>query len=71
MPEFPIAGEMALIDALTASGIVQSGSQVRRLVTQNGVKVDGEKVSDPFLPLAPGNVIQVGKRRFLKIVEQG
>ena len=71
MPEFPAAGEIALIDALTASGTVQSGSQVRRLVTQNGVKVDGEKVTDPFLPLAPGNVIQVGKRRFLKIVEQG
>ena len=70
MPEFPVSGEAALIDALTESGTVQSGSQVRRLIKQNGVKVDGEKVTDPFMRLEPGQVVQVGKRRFLKIVGQ-
>jgi tyrosyl-tRNA synthetase len=59
-----------LIDALTDSETVISGSQVRRLAKQNGIKVDGEKVSDPFMVLKPGNVIQVGKRRFLKIIDQ-
>ena len=69
MPTFPTSGELALIEALTESGMVKSSSQVRRLVQQNGVKVDGEKVSDPFMNVQPGSVVQVGKRRFLKIVE--
>lgn len=69
LPAFPAAGEITLIDALTDSGTVKSGSQVRRLVKQNGIKVDGEKVSDPFLLLKSGSVIQVGKRRFLQIVD--
>jgi tyrosyl-tRNA synthetase len=69
MPTYLTSGSAALIDALTESGIVTSGSQVRRLVKQNGVKVDGEKVSDPFMDVKPGSVIQVGKRRFLKIID--
>jgi tyrosyl-tRNA synthetase len=68
MPEFAISEGQTLLDVLTESGTVRSGSQVRRLVQQNGVKVDGEKVEDPFLAVTPGMTIQVGKRRFLKLV---
>jgi len=68
MPEFAISEGQTLLDVLTESGTVSSGSQVRRLVQQNGVKVDGEKVEDPFLAVNPGMTIQVGKRRFLKLV---
>jgi tyrosyl-tRNA synthetase len=70
MPDFPISGDESLLDVLTASGLVTSGSQVRRLVQQNGVKVDGEKADDPLMAVKPGNIIQVGKRRFLKLVEK-
>ena len=70
MPTYSISGGVALIVALTESGTVKSSSQVRRLIQQNGVKVDGEKVSDPFMDLKPGSVVQVGKRRFLKIEEE-
>ncbi len=70
MPELPVRGDVTLIDALTTSGIVSSGSQVRRLLEQNGIKVDGEKVSDPYIVLSPGSIIQVGKRRFLKIIHK-
>jgi len=70
MPTFASTGGVVLMDALTESGTVTSGSQVRRLVKQNGVKVDGEKVSDPFMQVKPGAVIQVGKRRFLKIEDE-
>jgi tyrosyl-tRNA synthetase len=70
MPVYASSDGLTLIDALTDSETVISGSQVRRLAKQNGIKVDGEKVSDPFMVLKPGNVIQVGKRRFLKIIDQ-
>ncbi len=68
IPEFKPEGEAVLLDVLVDSGLVQSKSQARRLVDQNGVKVDGESVSDPFIILEPGVVVQVGKRRFVKIV---
>jgi len=70
IPEYPIEGDESLLDVLTASGLVTSGSQVRRLVQQKGVKVDGEKATDPLMALKPGAVIQVGKRRFLKLIEK-
>jgi len=68
MPEYTSQDEVTLMDALVNSGIVSSGSEVRRLVKQNGIKVNEEKVSDPFMLLEHGSIIQVGKRRFLRIV---
>jgi tyrosyl-tRNA synthetase len=39
------------------------------MIEQGGVKVDGEKVADKGLKLAPGatHVLQVGKRKFAKV----
>jgi len=68
MPEFLIQGDVTLIDALTNSGTVTSGSEVRRLIKQNGIKVNDEKANDPYLVLLPGSIIQVGKRRFLRLI---
>jgi tyrosyl-tRNA synthetase len=68
IPEYQVTGPEKLIDVLTKTNTVTSGSQVRRLVKQNGVKVDGEKVSDPFMLIRSPSIIQVGKRRFLRIV---
>jgi tyrosyl-tRNA synthetase len=44
------------------------------MIEQGGVKVDGEKVEDKALRLAPGGtyVLQAGKRRFAKVtLKQG
>ena len=67
MEIFKPQGEPILLDVLVDSGLVKSKSQVRRLVDQNGIKIDGETVSDPYLVLEPPVVVQVGKRRFLKV----
>jgi len=67
METFNPQGEPVLLDVLVDSGLVRSKSQVRRLVDQNGVKIDGETVSDPYLVLNPPVIVQVGKRRFLKV----
>ncbi|RDY26784.1 tyrosine--tRNA ligase [Romboutsia weinsteinii] len=58
-----------VVGVLVENKIVQSKSEVRRLATQGGVKVNGEKVTN----LAEVNakdelVIQVGKKKFIKIV---
>ncbi|MEA3465253.1 MAG: tyrosine--tRNA ligase [Thermodesulfobacteriota bacterium] len=51
------------------AGLVSSNGEGRRLVKQGGVKIDGEKITDPNLEIAPTYpfVLQAGKRRFSRI----
>ena len=69
IPEFSPEGEPVLLDVLVDSGLVESKSQARRLVQQNGVKIDGETASDPYAVLSPPVVVKVGKRRFIRVVK--
>lgn len=54
---------------LSESGLAESSSEVRRLLKQGAVKVDGEKHIEEDLELVNGMVIQIGKRKFVKIVK--
>ena len=67
IPEFQIEHETSLVDAVFLSKVVASKSEVRRLVKQGAVSVDGKKIDDASLSLRSGQVIKIGKRRFLKI----
>ena len=67
IPEFQIEHETSLVDAVFLSKVVASKSEVRRLVRQGAVSVDGKKIDDASLSLRSGQVIKIGKRRFLKI----
>lgn len=76
VPEVRLAAaSMPLAALLVTSGLAASGSEARRLVQQGGVKLHhGEPPaapSDPMLVVeipADGLVVQVGKRRFAKIL---
>jgi tyrosyl-tRNA synthetase len=52
------------------AGLTASTSEALRMIEQGGVKLDGEKVSDKALKLTAGGpfVIQVGKRKFARVV---
>ena len=54
---------------LTKAGLTQSNTEARKMIKQGGVSVDGEKISDESLHIIPkdGMIIQVGKRRFVKL----
>ena len=67
IPEFQIESETSLVDAVFLSKVVASKSEVRRLVKQGAVSVDGKKIDDASFSLCSGQVIKIGKRRFLKI----
>jgi len=67
IPEFQIERETSLVDAVFLSKVVASKSEVRRLVKQGAVSVDGKKIDDANFSLRSGQVIKIGKRRFLKI----
>jgi tyrosyl-tRNA synthetase len=66
--ETPAEG-LAITQVLKLSSVCPSASDAVRMVEQGGVKVDGEKVSDKAMKLAPGStyVLQVGKRKFAKV----
>jgi tyrosyl-tRNA synthetase len=64
------AGTYKLSDLLTAAGLASSKGEARRLIEQGGVKVDGERSSNSASDIevnAAGVLLQVGKRRFLRI----
>ncbi|MBN2428156.1 MAG: tyrosine--tRNA ligase [Deltaproteobacteria bacterium] len=55
---------------LTDAGLVKSNGEGRRMVKQGGVKLAGTKIEDDNLEVQPeGDIIlQVGKRKFAKII---
>ena len=63
------AESLPVVQALKQAGLVPSVSEAARMIEQGGVKLDGAKVADKALKIAPGTVVvaQVGKRRFARI----
>jgi tyrosyl-tRNA synthetase len=65
-------GKVWLVRALVASGLAPSNAEARRAIVQGAVRIDGEQVTDPELELPreelSGKVLQVGRRRFVRIV---
>ncbi|MCX8127799.1 MAG: tyrosine--tRNA ligase [Synergistetes bacterium] len=61
--------EKVLIDLLVEGGLISSKGEAKRLLSQGGVRVDGVKVEDPYylVNLGQERIIQVGKRKFLKV----
>ncbi|TAK99990.1 MAG: tyrosine--tRNA ligase [Aquabacterium sp.] len=50
-------------------GLVASTSEAMRMIEQGGVRIDGQVVSDKGLRLPAGQfVLQVGKRKFAKVI---
>ncbi|MBL8359855.1 MAG: tyrosine--tRNA ligase [Rubrivivax sp.] len=68
--EVALAGAPLAIGALLKqAGLVPSTSEAMRMVEQGGVRIDGAVVSDKALKVAAGTlVVQVGKRKFARVV---
>jgi tyrosyl-tRNA synthetase len=67
MPELALQTGQTVLDVMMAAGLAASKGEARRLINQRGVKLDGvtlEKADEPF-PHA--GVLQVGKRRFVRV----
>jgi tyrosyl-tRNA synthetase len=68
-----VIDDKAQLPSLMGAGFDLSSSQARRLIKQGGVKLDGATVASNVLELPreelAGKVLQVGKRRFLKLVD--
>jgi tyrosyl-tRNA synthetase len=68
MPEYALKPGQTVLYVLIQGGLVTSGSAGRRLVDQGGVRLDGKKLTDPNQEFPHPGVLQVGKRKYLKVI---
>jgi len=67
MPEFALQPGQTVLDVLASAGLVASKSDGRRMIEQRGVKLDGEVLEKFDAAFPHPGVLQVGKRRFVRV----
>jgi tyrosyl-tRNA synthetase len=72
IPSYPLPEPENVVDIMAAAELVRSKSQGRRLVQQGAVRADGERITDIETEIQLGEgeqiVLQVGKRRFIRLI---
>ncbi len=70
MDEVVLSGTTPIAHLLKAAGLSSSTSEAIRMIRQQAVRIDGEKVTDTQLQIETGTtaVYQVGKRKFARVV---
>lgn len=72
IPEFKIeeSKEINILELIVLVNFAPSKGEARRLVTQGGVSIDGEKINDPLqiVKIKPEMILKVGKRKFVKLI---
>jgi len=63
-------GKRGIVNLVKDSGILGSTGEAIRMVRQGGVRVNGEKISDPHIDLTveDGMIIKIGRLNFIKLV---
>jgi tyrosyl-tRNA synthetase len=63
-------GVISAADLAICCGFAKSKGEARRLIAENGVRLEGEPLSDPqgSVSIKTGQVVQRGKRRFVRLV---
>lgn len=67
MPEYALQPGQTVLDVLLAAGLVTSKSEGRRMLEQKGVRLDGVVLEKADMPFPHPGVLQVGKRRFVRV----
>ena len=67
MPEFELQAGQTVLDVILAAKMAASKSEARRLFDQRGVRLDGETVERGDTTFPHPGVLQVGKRKFLRV----
>lgn len=73
IPELSIQGRSRLLEViplLVEQGFITSNSEFRRLTQQNGVQLNRQKLKDIDVILTDGDVLKIGKKRFVRIVTE-
>ena len=67
MPEFDLQDGQTVVDVILAAKLAESKSKARALIDQKGVRLDGEVLERGDAVFPHTGVLQVGKRRFLRV----
>jgi tyrosyl-tRNA synthetase len=67
MPEYSLQNGQTVMDVILEAKMASSKSEARRLFDQKGVRLDGETVDRGDLTFPHPGVLQVGKRKFLRV----
>ena len=71
-PDISAGSSLPLFRLMVEAGLASSNSEARRLIQQNAVSVDGEKIRDAAAEIDVAEcapfVLKAGKRRFVRIV---
>lgn len=70
VPEHRLGDAKRVVEVLVQSGLAESKRAAERLISGNGVKVDGILVSDPKAPWSASGpaVLSVGSRKFVRVL---
>ena len=67
MPVHQLTSGQTILDVILLANMAASKSDARRLIDQKGVRLDGEVVERGDVPFPHPGVLQVGKRKFLRV----
>jgi tyrosyl-tRNA synthetase len=67
IPEYALKAGQSVMDVILDAKLAPSKSEARRLFDQKGVRLDGETLERGDVPFPHSGVLQVGKRRFLRV----
>ncbi len=67
MPEYSLQEGQTVLDVILAAEMASSRSEARRLIDQKGVRLDGEVLERGDAPFPHPGVLQVGKRKFVRV----
>ena len=60
--------QLNIAPTLVREGIVKSNSELKRLLGQGAVELDGEKISTNIINARNGSILKVGKHNFVRIM---
>jgi tyrosyl-tRNA synthetase len=68
MPEYQLIGGQSVLDVILDAKMASSKSEARRLIDQRGVRLDGDVLGRGDIPFPHPGVLQVGKRKYLRVM---
>ena len=71
LPEHLMDGRIRLARLLALAGLAKSNSEGARKITEGAVRLNGERITDPDLEMAPDQLgeglLQVGRRAWARV----
>ncbi|QHU91347.1 tyrosine--tRNA ligase [Candidatus Saccharibacteria bacterium oral taxon 955] len=64
IPTAPVGN--SVIDTLTASGLVASNGEAKRLIANNAISINGQKIADDVM-ITEGSLVKKGKNNFVLV----